>query len=138
MFRSFWKNLNNWVFENTQIELQFKLEHILFGILDKTEEKKQDTCWKHWHQILQHAYFVLFAFPDSTAFSRFMLVNTNASDFKIFPIYHHTSVILFLLLYYSSKSIKASVLILVFKLHVHKIAPLKNFIKKIYTMYLYF
>jgi hypothetical protein len=39
MFRSFWKNINNWVFENAQIELQFNLEHILFGILDKTEKK---------------------------------------------------------------------------------------------------
>jgi hypothetical protein len=48
-----WKNINNWVFENSQIELQFNLEHELFGLLYKTEEKK-------------YAYFVLFAFPDST------------------------------------------------------------------------
>ena len=40
-FRSFWKNLNNLVFENVQIELQFNLEHVLFGILDKTEEKNK-------------------------------------------------------------------------------------------------
>jgi hypothetical protein len=34
-----WKNINNWVFENSQIELQFNLEHELFGLLYKTEEK---------------------------------------------------------------------------------------------------
>jgi hypothetical protein len=77
-----WKNLNNWVFANTQIELQFNLEHVLFGLLYKTEEK---IC--HLLEPLTPNFatclfcLACLSWQYCCFFSRLGPVNTNARDF---------------------------------------------------------